>query len=112
MTVADDLRAGATYIREHGHAKGTAQAFDGSVCAMGGIALGIGADLLICYGRTATTSPDVCLRFGDALVTLNNYLLDNKLTRCHSIADWNDITFSDDVIASMEKAAAWSEEQA
>lgn len=109
MTVADDLRAGATYIRKHGHTKGTAAEMDGSVCAMGGIALGIGASIRICYGDTA--SDDLTDRFNEAMVALSNYLHENKLTRCNSVAGWNDITFSDDVIASMEKAAAWTEER-
>lgn len=114
MNVADDLRAAAEYIREHGHAKGVAAAGDGSVCALGGIARSTGVDVGICYGMTDGVTPDQYDRFLRALGVLRDYLSGIGVLgdKYRLLSRWSDASQADDVITSMEKAAAWIEEQA
>ena len=74
MTVANDLRAAAQYMREHGHTKYTAENAVGAVCALGAIAHGIGAPISACYGRYEETIPGQRFRFDHTVRSLSAYL--------------------------------------
>ena len=102
MTTADDLRAAAEYIRGHGLARLTAEASDGSVCALGAI-------YKICYKHEVLTLD--WTRFNHAARVLSDYLYTEGLFTHGSLPKWSDSSQAGDVIASLEKAAAWVEEQ-
>ena len=110
MTAADDLRATAGYIREVGLAKGTAEVLGKgtSVCTLGGIARVCDLEpSIVCYNNTATTD-----RYEAAVLAMKRYLRRNGIA--WSIPTWSDTLAKDEaeVTATLEKAAAWTEEQA
>lgn len=112
---ADDLRAGAQYIRVYGHTKKTAEDADGSVCAVGSLACAINAHVGICYGEMAGITTEKWNRFEAAVLALHNYLeATGVLAKYSTVTFWNDAPdrTMDDVVTGMEKAAAWYEEQA
>lgn len=115
-TVADDLRAAASYIREHGWTTGTAGRVDGSVCALGSMSRVAGMEpaeacyeppdhLVGVYGHDKTE------RYVRMTAAMRNWLADALPNG--SIAQWNDTPgrTAEDVTAELEKAAAWTEEQ-
>jgi hypothetical protein len=108
---AEDLRTAARYIDEVGHHRGNSvdPRGSGAVCALGGLAAATGCDPQrtpydeIEHGNT---------RYIRARKALQDYL--NWAGIGWSIPTWSDLKAKDkaDVTATMEKAAAWIEEQA
>lgn len=109
MTAADDLRATARYIEKVGHTRGKFEAGDEgtSVCALGGMARVCGLDPHI-----ADTMRRPTPRLAAAIVALRGYLFTHDLAG--RIPTWNDSQIKDEheAIVTLEKAAAWIEEQA
>jgi hypothetical protein len=103
---ADDLRATARYIDQHGHTRKVAQDKDGKVCVLGGISCVVGLDPTMApYGSSTST------RYERAKMALQAYL--NEAGIGWSIPTWSDLKAKDkaDVTTTLEKAAAWIEEQ-
>jgi hypothetical protein len=113
MRTAEILRKSAEVIRERGLCKGKAEAYDGSVCALGAIAVATGGvPEELAYGPNG-----VNIGFDSGAGALANYLatIDGwSSERPPHIPTWSDhrSTTQDDVANTMEKAAAWIEEQA
>lgn len=110
MTAADDLRATAHYIEKVGHARNTFEegGREGSrVCALGGMARVCGLD-----PNQASTRNRPTPRLAAAVLALRGYLFANNLAG--NIPVWNDSQAKDqyEVVVTLEKAAAWIEEQA
>lgn len=111
MTAADDLRAAAGYIEKVGHVRRTVE-LNGEgtpVCALGGIARVCGLEPRKVALRTNQV---VTPRYAAATLALRGYLFAHDLPG--QIPTWNDHTVKDahEVTVTLEKAAAWIEEQA
>lgn len=110
MRTAEILRRSAQVIRRRGLAKGKAERADGSVCALGAIAVAVGGvPEELAYGEHGVSVP-----FDSASGALTNYLRTGEEGRFVHVPTWSDrrTTTQEDVAATMEKAAAWIEEQA
>lgn len=104
---ADDLRAAAAYIDQHGWQQGMAINRDtGAACALGALGTVVGA-LGVVYSIEG-----VVPRFDMASRALLCYL--KRQPDIYSIVGWNDMPtrVQADVTEALEKAAAWVEEQA
>ena|SRR5688572_3374195 len=113
VQIAEDLRAGAAVIREKGwHQGGARDLHTGAVCAIGST-----FDVLGLWGHSVheRAHPELrddlrarTCRHTDAIQALARYLGEDD------VAQWNDAPgrTADEVCAAMEKAAAWTEEQA
>lgn len=116
--IAEDLRGGANYIREHGWAQHAMELSSGEVCAMGGV-----------RGHCGTLHTTWQERDVNAVAALARYLMPDEEPdliqvavpymriadwATHVVADWNDECADDgeQVAQCMEKAAAQIEEQA
>lgn len=121
MSTADDLRAAAQYIRDHGWHQGSGESRDGrgSVCALGGIARVCGiAPMLACYEPPGDVmrivGAEPVHRYVTATDALREYLAEEAGTSdLYQVPRWNDddARTPDDVTAALEKAAARIEEQ-
>jgi hypothetical protein len=103
MSTADDLRAAARYINSHGLARETAELPDGSVCALGEIARSLGLPIMVVYDGSTDS------RYNEARYALMDYLCSGYFTY---LPGWSDTHTQAEVVAALEKAAAWIEEQA
>lgn len=109
MTAADDLRATAQYIGKVGLVRHTTEldGEGGPVCVLGGIARVCGLEPRLAFsGRQ--NSP----RYAAATIAMRGYLFAHG--RSGRIPTWNDTEAKDqyEVTVTLEKAAAWIEEQA
>lgn len=107
MSAADDLRATARYIEKVGHIRGAMElgGEGGPVCVMGGITR-------VCGLEPTITLRVIPPRYAVAVLAMRGYLFAHD--HCGSIPVWNDREVKDqyEVIVTLEKAAAWIEEQA
>lgn len=103
MTTAEDLRAAARYIEQHGKVEGNAELPTGEVCVLAAFAKVIGLPSSVAYDGT----PD--RRYKAAHTALTAYLMETE--PCfYYIPGWSDGTPQDEVVEKMQKAAAWIEE--
>lgn len=106
---AADLRNAARYIDEHGWSKYEMEDPNGGVCALGGIAKATGYTGVL---RTPAVPRYVAAQA--ALLTFLNKDRVNPSDQIGFVPSWNDEEAADqaEVPATLEKAAAWIEEQA
>lgn len=105
VEAAADLRNAATYIHEHGWSRFEMEDPEGHVCALGGIAKAT--------GYTGTLGTPAVPRYLAAQVGLLAFLNQDREDRIGFVPGWNDEEAADmaEVTTTMEKAAAWIEEQ-
>lgn len=108
MSTADDLRAAARYMEEHGHCTETAWLPTGQVCAGGAIAKVLGLPIAVVYGEYHSWE-NGGERWAATTQALRHYLREQGVKK--SIPVWNDASDQHTVVTALEKAAAWIEEQ-
>lgn len=109
--MAEDLRAAARYIDDHGWHQGSME-HEGRVCAVGALGATIFGDPAMC-GFAPWANPEEYKRYRAARTALAIHLdVYDEQSGKDSIPEWNDaqVRIKEDVTAAMEKAAARAEE--